>query len=110
MLLTSHGFTDHFSFQLGIEFSLIFILFSSYFSADGMMYWTDWGNAPKIERAWMNGENRETLVSTDLIWPNGLAIDHRLGRLYWVDAGTKRIEWSKKDGSKRKVRETVCHC
>ena len=27
------------------------------------MYWTDWGNSPKIERAWMNGEEREVKLS-----------------------------------------------
>ena len=70
---------------------------------DGMMYWTDWGSSPKIERAWMNGENRQMVVDRDLIWPNGLAIDHQQGRLYWVDAGTKMIEYASKDGRGRRV-------
>jgi hypothetical protein len=27
------------------------------------MYWTDWGSVPKIERSWMNGQNREVVHS-----------------------------------------------
>lgn len=39
------------------------------------MYWTDWGSHPKIEVADMSGANRQTLISTDLGWPNGLVLD-----------------------------------
>ena len=39
------------------------------------IYWTDWGDNPKIERADLDGNDRLTLVSTELILPNGLAID-----------------------------------
>lgn len=76
------------------------------------MYWSDWGASPKIERAGMDGSVRRVLVSTNLTWPNGLAIDHNLGRLYWVDGGTKAIEYSRLDGSgrtalKSKFRQTL---
>ena len=54
------------------------------------MYWTDWGSIPKIERAGMDGYGREFLVTEQLTWPNGLAIDGQ--KLYWTDAGTKKIE------------------
>ena len=54
------------------------------------MYWTDWGSIPKIERAGMDGHGREFLVTEQLTWPNGLAIDGQ--KLYWTDAGTKKIE------------------
>ena len=37
------------------------------------LYWTDWGNEPKIEKAGLDGQYRETLVK-DLVWPNGLTI------------------------------------
>ena len=39
------------------------------------MYWTDWGDHPKIERADLNGNNRLTLVSGNMGWPNGIALD-----------------------------------
>lgn len=40
------------------------------------MYWTDWGQTPKIERCGMDGQNRETIVRQQdgLEWPNGLTI------------------------------------
>ena len=45
------------------------------------MFWLDWGDVPKLERAWMDGQHREVLVSQKLIWPNGLTIDYVLDRL-----------------------------
>lgn len=41
-----------------------------------MIYWTDWGSSPKIERANYAGGSRQTLASTNLKWPNGLAYDY----------------------------------
>jgi len=40
------------------------------------MFWTDWGDQPKIERAGMDGSQRTTIVSTSLLTPNGIAIDN----------------------------------
>ena len=51
-----------------------------------MMYWTDWGNSPKIERSYMSGQKRELLVNTSLEYPNGLTLDVSSNILYWVDA------------------------
>lgn len=36
------------------------------------MYWSDWGNHPKIETAAMDGTLRETLVQDNIQWPTGL--------------------------------------
>ncbi len=67
------------------------------------MYWTDWGSHPKIERAGMDGLEREVIVYHNLTWPNGLAIDYSLNRLYWADAGTHTIEYAHLDGTNRQV-------
>jgi low density lipoprotein receptor-related protein 5/6 len=67
------------------------------------MYWSDWGEKPKIERANLDGTDRRVLISTDLGWPNGLAVDREGGRLYWGDAKTDRIETSDLLGGDRKV-------
>lgn len=67
------------------------------------MYWSDWAEKPKIERAAMDGSMRSVIVSSNLTWPNGLAIDHSAGKLYWADGGTKAIECSNLDGSRRKI-------
>lgn len=71
------------------------------------MYWTDWGASPKIERAGMDASGRQVIISSNLTWPNGLAIDYGSQRLYWADAGMKTIEFAGLDGSKRKV--SVAH-
>jgi len=56
------------------------------------MYWTDWGEHPKIERANLDGTERAVLLNSSLGWPNGLAIDYAAGKLYWGDAKTDKIE------------------
>lgn len=56
------------------------------------MYWTDWGEHPKIERANLDGMDRVVLLNSSLGWPNGLALDYTAGKLYWGDAKTDKIE------------------
>lgn len=48
--------------------------------------------APKIERASLDGTEREVLFTTGLIRPVALVVDNSLGKLFWVDADLKRIE------------------
>lgn len=67
------------------------------------MYWSDWGPNHKVERSAMDGSQRKIIISENLTWPNGLAIDHDMGRIYWADGGTKKIEYAKMDGSGRTV-------
>lgn len=59
--------------------------------AGGYMYWTDWGTTPKIERAFMSGRRRETLIDSEVKWPNGLTLDLIQRRLYWADAAFDRV-------------------
>ncbi|XP_059048113.1 very low-density lipoprotein receptor isoform X4 [Achroia grisella] len=70
---------------------------------DGWMYWTDWGQTPKIERAGMDGSHRETIVSYEVKWPNGLTLDLVRKRVYWVDAKLNTISSCNYDGSGRRV-------
>ena len=51
----------------------------------------------------MDGKNRVAIHNTDLIWPNGLTLDHSQQILYWNDANLDRIESSRVDGSNRRV-------
>lgn len=67
------------------------------------MYWTDWGSSPRIEMASMDGTSRQAIVTSGLGWPNGLAIDPAIGRLYWADAKLDKIEESDLAGGNRKV-------
>ena len=67
------------------------------------MYWTDWGDHPKIERARLDGTQRVILVNSFIAWPNGITIDYFDRKIYWADAKLDKIEVMKLDGSKRKV-------
>lgn len=67
----------------------------------GIMFWSDWSDTPLIEQAAMDGSNRIPIVSENLLYPNGLAIDFSNNRLYFVDAGTKALEFVNFDGTGR---------
>lgn len=71
------------------------------FFFSSLMYWTDWGENPKIECANLDGQERRVLVNTSLGWPNGLALDLQEGKLYWGDAKTDKIEVSRPHGERR---------
>ncbi|MEQ2271196.1 hypothetical protein XENORESO_000828 [Xenotaenia resolanae] len=53
---------------------------------NSFMYWTDWGEEPKIEKCGLNGAGRVALVKDNIEWPNGITLDMVNQRLYWVDA------------------------
>lgn len=69
------------------------------------MYWSDVNStSPKIERSWMNGEKRETLVSTSLLRPSSIAIDFFMGdRVYWSDSKDNSVSSMNPDGTDRVV-------
>ena len=69
------------------------------------MYWSDWGDEARIERAGMDGSNRTILHNTDLKWPNGITIDYKNQKLYWVDANLDTLEYSNVDGTGRTLLE-----
>ncbi|XP_022800387.1 protocadherin Fat 4-like [Stylophora pistillata] len=72
--------------------------------ADDKVYWTDWGNEPKVVRAKMSdGTHKEVLVNSGIVWPNGLTLDYADKMLYWADANTDKIEKSQLDGQHRRV-------
>lgn len=54
------------------SFKILVCIFSSILRT---VYWTDWGASPKIEKAKYDGTGRQTLLNTNLKWPNGMAID-----------------------------------
>ncbi|KAL0629600.1 hypothetical protein AAY473_002925 [Plecturocebus cupreus] len=69
--------------------------------SDWYMYWTDWGEMPRIERAGMDGSTRNIIVDSDIYWPNGLTIDLEEQKLYWADAKLSFIHRANLDGSFR---------
>ena len=67
------------------------------------LYWTDWGRKPGIERISMDGDltTRSQIISTDIIWPNGLTLDYAQNKIYWTDSKLKRLEVANMDGTGR---------
>lgn len=61
-------------------------------SGTGWLTYTDWGDHPGIYLVSMDGQHRETLIDTDVVWPNGLANDYAANHLYWADARLSKIE------------------
>lgn len=78
---------------------------------NGQMFWSDFGRKPHISRAGMNGKERKALVTENLEWPNGLALDGPSRRLYWVDAKLHIIESIGLDGTDRRqvLRTSASH-
>ncbi|XP_055899580.1 low-density lipoprotein receptor-related protein 4-like isoform X3 [Biomphalaria glabrata] len=71
------------------------------FPKKGLMFWTDWGAEPKIERAYLDGSSRKIIIDSQLGYPNALSIDYDTMRLYWVDAKLDKIETSDLAGRHR---------
>ncbi|XP_037297388.1 LOW QUALITY PROTEIN: low-density lipoprotein receptor-related protein 6-like [Manduca sexta] len=71
---------------------------------DGLMFWTDWGEIPKIERAGMNGDpaTRKVIVKENIFWPNGITIDYDNNLIYWMDAKLQFVDVIDFNGDKRK--------
>ncbi|XP_068751456.1 low-density lipoprotein receptor-related protein 1-like isoform X2 [Montipora capricornis] len=70
----------------------------------GLLFWSDWDNAyPRIERALMDGSNRTQIKTSDLKYPNGLALDLAAQRLYWCDGGKDKIGSMLFDGTAEEI-------
>ncbi|KAH7646170.1 low-density lipoprotein receptor-like protein [Dermatophagoides farinae] len=69
-----------------------------------LIFWSDWSHTStiKIGRAQLDGSSFRPLVSNDIEWPLGLALDFEAGRLYYTDPKTSIIETIRVDGSDRR--------
>lgn len=79
-----------------------FFMFLKFVSRARYLFWTDWGQNPKIERSGMDGIGRKVIISENLYWPNGLTLDYPNRRLYFTDARLDFIEFCNYDGSGRR--------
>ncbi|XP_038113433.1 sortilin-related receptor [Culex quinquefasciatus] len=66
----------------------------------GYLFWTDWNALrPSVSRANLDGTDIKLLFTKpDVVWPNGVTIDHIAERLYWVDASKDYIASSDLNG------------
>lgn len=67
------------------------------------LYWSDWGAAPHIGRAGMDGSRRSVLIAAGLYWPNALAISSASDELYFADAREDYIAVSDLDGKRVRI-------
>ena len=65
------------------------------------LFWTDWGENPRIERIGMDGSKRQAIISTKIYWPNGLALDIPTKRVYFADSKLDFIDMCNYDGTGR---------
>lgn len=66
------------------------------------MFWTDWGQNPRIEKASMDGKWRTVIISSKIYWPNGLSIDYPNKLLYFADAYLDYIDFCDYNGNNRR--------
>ncbi|XP_060584429.1 prolow-density lipoprotein receptor-related protein 1-like [Ruditapes philippinarum] len=66
---------------------------------EGLLFWSDNGKHPKIERSDLKGDNRHTIVSKHLQSPLTLEADIFDKRIYWIDSLSESILSSTYDGN-----------
>ena len=69
---------------------------------DEKVYWTD-VSLNIISRAFLNGSSQETIVSSGLQNPYGLAVDPFGQNIYWTDSVEEVIEVASMNGLYRRV-------
>ncbi|KAJ8262673.1 hypothetical protein COCON_G00151300 [Conger conger] len=69
----------------------------------GLMFWSEIGSEPQIERAGMDGSDRKVVVSQSLSWPASLSADALADRIYWTDEKLKCIGSATFDGGDIKI-------
>lgn len=72
-------------------------------SHKGLMFWSEIGSTPQIERAAMDGSKRKVVVSQGLSWPVSLAFDLLDNRIYWADEKLRCIGSASLDGENIKI-------
>ncbi|XP_046609747.1 low-density lipoprotein receptor-related protein 2 isoform X1 [Neodiprion virginianus] len=65
------------------------------------LFWTDWGENPRIERIGMDGTNRSIIINTKIYWPNGLTLDVATQRVYFADSKLDFIDTCLYNGTGR---------
>ena len=65
------------------------------------MFWTDWGEEPKVERAEMDSLHRRVIIRKNIHWPSGLTIDYSVQKIYWTDSNLRYIDKANYDGTNR---------
>lgn len=65
---------------LSIDYCGIWFSVFACFGASSYLFWTEWGQYPRIERSRLDGSERAILVNVSISWPNGISIDYEVHR------------------------------
>lgn len=75
------------------------------------MFWTDYGDNPKIERATLAGQERTAIIADTIItrlkYPNDVIVDYTSYRIYWVDGGLNVIGTADLNGRNIKMSKPI---
>lgn len=72
-------------------------------SAHRKVFFTDYGQIPKVERCDMDGQNRTKLVDSKIVFPHGITLDLVSRLVYWADAYLDYIEVVDYEGKGRQT-------
>ncbi|XP_022241765.1 low-density lipoprotein receptor-related protein 2-like [Limulus polyphemus] len=72
-----------------------------------LLFWSDWGENPRIERVGLDGSMRQVVIDTKIFWPNGLTLDIPNKRVYFADSKLDYIDFCNYDGSGRQ--QVIAH-
>lgn len=70
-------------------------------SSHSKVFFTDYGQIPKVERCDMDGQNRTKLVDSKIVFPHGITLDLVNRLVYWADAYLDYIEVVDYEGKNR---------
>lgn len=68
-----------------------------------LLYWIDYGQYPKIGKAYLDGSNWMPIVTTGISQPRDLTVDMVTHDVYWVDARLDLIQKVSSSGGERQV-------
>jgi hypothetical protein len=73
------------------------------FEESGYIYFTIVGSSSKVEKAMLDGKNRQILVSHDVVEPNSITLDLYRSHVYWSDSRLHYIKRMDLDGNNIKT-------
>ncbi|XP_064458298.1 low-density lipoprotein receptor-related protein 2-like isoform X2 [Ornithodoros turicata] len=100
---------DSFKYCTDVVDTTYTLLNSLALAADrGIMFWSVWNKVLAkehglIERADLDGSNRNIIVSEKILWPCSVTVDYIHSRVYWSDARKDAIESADFDGHNRET-------
>lgn len=68
-----------------------------------LLYWIDYGQYPRIGKAYLDGSNWQTVISSGISNPRDLTIDMLTHDVYWVDSKLDQIQKISYNGGNRQL-------